>query len=278
VISKEDEKEWELPTYFSPFAAESEQVVLRNPPATPSFLKKKRTESLPQESALESLANIIRAAEAESPADSSPREGSARPPGGRGSGASRRQKLLGAGVLMIGMGLGLIVLQARRHAAPPIDSGTSLGVSAPAVVKTPPAAKAPVPIVASAPAAPLEAPAPAPAAVAAATPAAAPVPAPTTPGPAEILAAPDVVAASAVRRGPAGFWIVKVTSHQASLRSGPGRQFKVLGAIENGSRWKVRKWDGEWFQVEPENLGPDTLGIGWVRNDLVKPEENGGSP
>jgi uncharacterized protein YgiM (DUF1202 family) len=69
---------------------------------------------------------------------------------------------------------------------------------------------------------------------------------------------------------------VTVTSLKSSLRSGPGKAYKVIGEVESGSRWKVRKWEGEWFQVEPENMGPGTLGIGWIRNDLVKPVGNGG--
>jgi hypothetical protein len=71
--------------------------------------------------------------------------------------------------------------------------------------------------------------------------------------------------------------MVRVTGIHASLRAGPGKQYKSLGEAPTESRWKVRKWEGEWFQVEPELMAPGTLGIGWIRNDLVKPEGNGGS-
>jgi hypothetical protein len=59
------------------------------------------------------------------------------------------------------------------------------------------------------------------------------------------------------------------------LRAGPGKEFKRVGSLDHGLRLIVRKWEHDWFQVEPENLLPGGPGIGWIRNDLVQVESGG---
>jgi hypothetical protein len=268
-----DDKEWELPPYFSPFPAESEQVVLKIPASPPAFLKKKKVELPPElpevpelelpelempEEAFGPLAKeileaapvtvtVIEGSSENSPgsasgAGSSSGDGHGRGKGG-GSGfwksSSRRDRLIGIGVLLIGIGFGLMVVHKMHSGIRELDSRVAIAAARPKPTfpKMTPAAPVAPPIL-------------------------------TAPGPADIISSPS--------RSVAGFWIVRVAGNRAALRSGPGRQYKVISEIPTGSRWKVRKWDGEWFQVEPEDLGPNTLGIGWVRNDLVKAEGNGG--
>ncbi|HUP55851.1 MAG TPA: hypothetical protein VM598_00250 [Bdellovibrionota bacterium] len=79
--------------------------------------------------------------------------------------------------------------------------------------------------------------------------------------------APPVPEARATNATP--IWTVQVAREGALLRSGPGQEYRKLGTLDLGARLLVRKWEKNWFQVELENLAPGTLGIGWIRGDLI---------
>jgi hypothetical protein len=88
--------------------------------------------------------------------------------------------------------------------------------------------------------------------------------APATAAPATTAAAPEARATIATP-----IWTVQVAREGALLRSGPGQEHRKLGTLDLGARLLVRKWEKNWFQVELENLAPGTLGIGWIRGDLI---------
>jgi hypothetical protein len=257
VIPPATDREWELPAYFSPFPAESEEVfTLRVPPQAPAFLKKRRlemSEALPiaPESVFEPLAaalaeaNVEMQLASESPAsgsaDSSASNSGAAPP----PSSPNRRTLIGVGTVLIGMGCGLLGLRAWHRTSQPSPPAAPV---TPPVIETSAVIPQPSKINAPAPASVIE-----------------PI---RTPGPGDhFTTAPGHTDA---------LWVVRIVGNKAVLRSGPGKDFKSLGQIESGSRWVVRKWESDWFEVEPENMGPGTLGIGWVRNDLAKAVNNGG--
>lgn len=56
------------------------------------------------------------------------------------------------------------------------------------------------------------------------------------------------------------------TRTRASLRSGPGLNFPILGVSNPQAQYLVKEWKGQWFQVEI----PQTAKTAWVRNDLIE--------
>lgn len=74
--------------------------------------------------------------------------------------------------------------------------------------------------------------------------------------------------------------VVQVRARRASVHTGPGMEYPVIGTVNGEDRYSVIDWSDRWFKLQIQNSKTlrTATNSGWVRNDLVKviPENNSG--
>lgn len=87
--------------------------------------------------------------------------------------------------------------------------------------------------------------------------------------------------AESSEEAPPSALVVQVKARNASLRAGPGLNYRILGIANSQSNYIVSEWKDQWFKIEIPD-GPDQpnwRAIGendaapktaWIRNDLVR--------
>lgn len=63
--------------------------------------------------------------------------------------------------------------------------------------------------------------------------------------------------------------MVQARVKNASLYSGPGMQFQVIGVADPKLRYEVTDWNDHWFKIIGEPRDPGTPQA-WIRNDMVQ--------
>lgn len=66
--------------------------------------------------------------------------------------------------------------------------------------------------------------------------------------------------------------LVQVRARRASVHTGPGMEYPVIGTVSADSRYSVIDWSDRWFKLQIRNAKTvaSAESAGWVRNDLVR--------